>query len=240
MKRDWCNKEFRRLVAIGDSITAGGWASCREKCWVELVVRQINELQAKPVTLVNVGIGANQLTPLSPAYQVSSKPCGMERIDRDIIANDPDLLIIAFGTNDARGGTPVEVYQAELEKTINNIRGKINPLIVLVGPYHIFDFELGSPHFNKADNTLYDTYNAATQATAEKCDCLFVDVRSALNFANWLVHHDGVHLNDAGHRVVANRIVEVLLGNCSGMALHTQKMEEQIPPWRDESTLTND
>ncbi len=72
-------------------------------------------------------------------------------------------------------------------------------------------------------------------AAEEKC--LFVDLLAAYGDADWLVHHDGVHANDLGHRVVANKIFEVLAANCSGLSLATRKLEEEIPPWRDESTL---
>ena len=63
---------------------------------------------------------------------------------------------------------------------------------------------------------------------------------TAYDEAVWLVHHDGVHANDLGHLVVANKIFEVLAQNCSGLAKHTKEMEQQIPPWRDESMLRAD
>jgi hypothetical protein len=72
---------------------------------------------------------------------------------------------------------------------------------------------------------------------AEKLDCLFVDLLSAYGEAGWLVHHDGVHANDLGHRVVANKIFEVLASNCSGLAQETRYLEQHILPWRDESVL---
>ena len=55
-----------------------------------------------------------------------------------------------------------------------------------------------------------------------------------------MVHHDGVHANDLGHLVVANKIFEVLAQHCSGLALHTQALEQSAPRWRDESVLSAD
>ena len=46
-------------MTFGASITAGGWSSCRERCWASQLARLINEFQHIPVQLVNVGIGAN-------------------------------------------------------------------------------------------------------------------------------------------------------------------------------------
>ena len=55
-----------------------------------------------------------------------------------------------------------------------------------------------------------------------------------------MVHYDGVHQNDLDHRIVANRIFDVLAQNCSGLAKKTREAEKTSPRWRDESTLKRD
>ncbi len=67
-----------------------------------------------------------------------------------------------------------------------------------------------------------------------------VDLLTANGETEWMVHYDGIHANDLGHRVVANRIFEVLAQNCSGLAKKTKKAEQTSPRWRDESTLKAD
>jgi len=78
MKKDWWDKEFRVMVTLGESTTAGGWASCRERSWSSQLARLINEFQRVPVQLVNVGIGGNAISPRSAAYDRSGRPadCG--------------------------------------------------------------------------------------------------------------------------------------------------------------------
>src|SRR5216684_4780950 len=61
-KRDWWDKPFRMLVTLGESTTAGGWASYRERAWAHQLARLINEFQRIPVQLVNVGIGGNVIS----------------------------------------------------------------------------------------------------------------------------------------------------------------------------------
>lgn len=56
MKKDWCDKEFRVLMTLGESTTAGGWTSSRERSWPELLTKEINELQRIPVQLINQGM----------------------------------------------------------------------------------------------------------------------------------------------------------------------------------------
>jgi len=106
------NKEFRILMTLGESTTAGGWASYRERCWANQLVRLINEFQRVPVQLVNVGIGANVISTKSPAYKFSGKPAANERLEKHVLSNTanghpiiPDLLVISYGLNDARRHT---------------------------------------------------------------------------------------------------------------------------------------
>ena len=239
MKRDWWDKEFVKLVTLGESTTAGGWSSCRQRCWAEQLARLINEFQRVPVELVNVGIGANVISAKSPCYEISGKPAASERLDKHVIALAPDLLVISYGLNDARGGTPISLFCDELSAIIQRVREDIQPLIVLPGPYFMVDFDLGAG-FDKATLETFDQYNDAIRQLATQRDCLFVDLLAAYDDAPWLVHRDGGHANDVGHRVVANEIFRVLASNCSGLSGATQALEEHIAPWRDESTLRKD
>ncbi len=244
MKKDWWDKEFSVLFTLGESTTAGGWSSSRERCWAAQLARTINEYQRVPVQLVNVGIGANVISTKSPAYAFSGKPAADERLEQHVLnhtANGnhlvPDLQVISYGLNDARGGTPIDLFSSELEDIIRRVRERFQPLIVLLGPYYMTDFTLGGEEWSHGNMEVFNQFNRAIERVAKEKDCLFVDLLAAYGKADWLVHHDGVHANDLGHRVVANRIFEVLASNCSGLALETQVLEEKIVPWRDESTL---
>jgi len=237
MKRDWWDKEFRALVTLGESNTAGGGASCRERCWASRLASLINEFQEVPVQLLNVGIGANVISTKSPVYEHSGKPAASERLEKHVISKDPDLLVIAYGMNDARGGTPIPLFTEELEMLIQRVREKVLPLIVLLGPYYMCDFTLGKPYYDKASLETFRRYNEAIKEVSEKCNCLFVDLLALYRDADWLIRSDGCHTNDLGHSLVANKIFEVLASNCSGLSLKVQSLNKRFRGWRDESTL---
>lgn len=239
-KRDWWSKEFQSLVTFGESTTAGGWASYRERCWAHQLARIINEFQRVPVQLTNVGIGANVISRRSPSYVHSGKPAALERLDKHVIQHKPDLLVVSYGLNDARGGTPFKLFAAEMRTLIDRVRAEIQPLIVLLGPYYMTGFDKFGPHWNQATLDSFHEFNRGTRDVANEKDCLFVDLLATYGNADWLVHHDTVHANDLGHRLVANKVFEVLASNCSGLAGETQSLEQQIPPWRDESVLKAD
>ena len=237
-KRDWCNSEFDVLVTLGESIAAGGWSSSRNRCWASRLALLISDMQSHPARLVNSGIGANVISTRSPAYEFSGKPAATERLDRHVIRHNPSLLIISYGLNDARGGTQLESFVAEMKRVIDIVRQKCSPLIVLLGPYFITDYTSGGKVWSHGSPEVIKAYNEAVSEVCGTKDCLFVDVLSAYRDTEWMVHDDGVHANDLGHLVIANRILEVLAQNCSCLAKHTKEKEKHMLPWRDESALT--
>jgi len=237
MKRDWWSDEFRMMVAIGESTTAGGWSTSRDRCWVSLLADLISNYQSRPVEFVNMGIGANVISRRSPCYASGSKPAGDERVDEHVIAHHPDLVIVSYGLNDARGGTPVELFAEELVALVRCIRRQTRALIVLLGPYYITDFALGGKEWGHADLPLLYEFNQVIAEVGEEEQCLFVDVLAANGETDWMIHYDGVHANDLGHRIIANEVFEVLAQNCSCLARHTKELEKTSPRWRDESTL---
>ncbi|MCH2570680.1 MAG: SGNH/GDSL hydrolase family protein [Planctomycetes bacterium] len=236
-RKDRHADSFRTLVALGESTTAGGWSTSRERCWVSVLGDLINDFQSSEMQVFNSGIGANVISTRSPCYAYSGKPAASERLDKHVIEHDPDLLVISYGLNDARGGTPLKLFRQELLRLVDRVRASIEPLIVLLGPYYMNDFTVGGEGWSHADLALFGQFNKVIGKVAEKKDCLYVDLLSAYQETDWMIHYDGVHANDLGHRIVANRIFEKIAQNCSGIAQQTQKAEKTSPRWRDESTL---
>jgi lysophospholipase L1-like esterase len=244
MKKDWWSKEFSILMTLGESTTAGGWSSSRDRSWPYVLARLINDYQRVPVQLVNLGIGANVISTRSPGYPFSGKPAADERLAEHVLSHRangyhmlPDLLVISYGLNDARSGTPIPLFCEEMTKIIDQVRTKCSPLIVLLGPYYMTDFQVGGTEWSYGSLEVFQAYSQAINNLAVQHGCLFADLLAAYDRGDWLVHHDGVHANDLGHRIVANKIFEVLAQNCSGLAAETRFLESKILPWRDESTL---
>ena len=240
--RDWHPDPFRVLVTLGESTTAGGWSSTPDRCWAPLLAQLISDFQDNPVTLINTGIGANVISNRVPSYEKSGKPAANERLEKHVIAHDPDLLVVSYGLNDARAGTPVEMFRDELTQLLTDIRERCNPLIVLLGPYYMTAFSGYRAYepYAHGSHEIFKIFNLATQQVAAADDCLYCDVYNTYNEASWMVHDDGVHANDLGHRIIANEIFKVLAQHCSGLAVRTKQLEKTSDRWRDESVLKAD
>lgn len=233
-------EEFRALVALGESITAGGWSTRPDRCWVSVLGTLIDDLQSAPIRVVNAGIGSNVISTRSPCYEHSGKPAGDERLERHVLAHQPDLLLVSYGLNDMLGGTPPELFQELLAGLVRRVRDDLDPVIVLLGPYYMTDFAHQSAPWTHGSLSCLRRFNDAVGEVATSEHCLYVDVVAATGDIDWMVHDDGVHQNDLGHRVIANRVFEVLARNCSCLAKQTRDIEKTSPRWRDERTLKAD
>ena len=230
-KRDFRSKPFRVAVALGESTTAGGTATTPELSWVSLLADLINENQMEPVRMINNGIGANLISSRSPTYQTSEHPSALERYQEHVIAYDPDLVLISYGFNDARGGTPLGQFLEDLRHIVMDIKKQTGAVVVMVNSYFLTGFEDHAP-YDRANVAVLEGYNSAMKQLAAECDVLLADVFAAEGQAPWMIDTDGVHPNNLGHRIIANRIFEVLAQNCSALSGKAFEQRKSMQQWR--------
>jgi lysophospholipase L1-like esterase len=235
-KRDYCDQPFRVAVALGESTTAGGSATDKQLCWVNLLGKLICEAQLEPVRLINSGLGANVVSPASMAYNQSGRPSARERYEKHVIAHRPDLVLISYGLNDARAGSFLWQFLEDLKLIVLDVKEQTGAVIVLLSAYFMTAFDDYEP-FHRATVASLEAYNSGIEALAAECDVLFADVFDAQALTPWMVDPDGVHANNLGHRVIANRVFEVLAQNCSGLSQKAVRLQKDFEPWRDESVL---
>jgi lysophospholipase L1-like esterase len=236
VRRDWRKEPFHIAVAFGESTTAGGTATSRSLCWVSRLADLINEAQTAPVKMINSGLGANLVAERSAFYEQSGKPAAMLRYAKHVIDHHPDLVLISFGLNDARAGTPVGQFIEDLKRIVLDIKARTGSVIVLVNAYFMTGFDRYDP-FRLGSIASFRAYNAAEEQLAQECDVLYADVFDAEGLAPWTIDPDGVHANNLGHRLIANRIFETLAKNCSCLAASAIEARKHFAPWRDESVL---
>lgn len=207
--------DIRRIVAFGDSVTFGMSASAPERCWASLTAQMLEKWSGAPVELRNKGVSASILCRETPAYEFAANPCGLERLHRDVIAQQPDLLLVAYGLNDSRGGTSPSVFRRDYQRMIDEIRREINPAIVCLNLYYMHrEFYADCEHWDHSDYLLTEEYNLILRQLAEQNGLWYADIYAAQQGTDWLVCPDHCHPNDLGHQLIANRVFETIIRHC--------------------------
>jgi lysophospholipase L1-like esterase len=199
-------KQGDRIVFLGDSITAGG---VREKGYVTLVSQAIAGHHADlGIEVIGAGISGNKV------------PDCQKRLQRDVLDKKPTVVLIYIGINDVwhwirNAGTPKEDFETGLADLIQRSR-EAGARVILCTPSVIGEKTDGS---NPSDQML-DEYSALSRKVAEQTGIQLLDLRArflaylkAHNQANQekgVLTTDGVHLNDAGNRFVADCVLQSL------------------------------
>lgn len=195
-----------RIVFLGDSITAGG---VRKDGYVTLVANAIAECHGDlGIEVIGAGISGHKV------------PDCQKRLDKDVLDKKPKIVVIYIGINDVwhwnrEAGTTKEKFEAGLHDLIKRSQD-VGARVILCTPSVIGEKTDGSNRFD----AMLEEYSAISRKVAAATDSQLVDLRK--KFLAYLKQHnkengernvlttDGVHLNLAGNRFVADCMLEAL------------------------------
>jgi acyl-CoA thioesterase-1 len=174
-----------KIVAFGDSLTSG---------------HRLPGDEAYPsvleASLKAAGIAA---TVINHGRNGDTTAGGVRRLD-DALAEQPDILIVAFGANDGLRGVPVSQVRANLERIVERAQSR-GAAVLLVGmealPLHGWQYTIDFHHIFP---------EVAAKARVPLVPFMLNGV-----FGNPdLMGRDGVHPNAAGARAIAANILPEL------------------------------
>lgn len=179
-----------RLVAFGDSITAGGDASEPGLIFWE---RWAAALRAKypraTIETTNAATGGD------------STVQGLLRLREKVLSQHPDLVLIGFGMNDHNRegfGVPVDAFAVNLREMITRIRAETAAEIILLSAFP------PNPKWHYGSHNMA-AYAEATEQVAREEHCAFADVYrfwmtiAARKKPEDLLGNNINHPNDFGH-----------------------------------------
>jgi len=172
-----CSKAHAEIVCIGDSIT-------RSTPYVEL-----GEGYCELLGGINKGIGG----------QTAAQ--GLARFKSDVLANDPDTVIIEFGANDADLGVSLTSFKRDIKAMIR-LSGKRKVILMTPPPYND-----GARY-----NLLLVPFVQTLRQIAERNPRItLVDAYqdfAELNLIDPIVNYqtDNIHLNRLGHEFLVSKI----------------------------------
>lgn len=201
-------KKGDRIVFLGDSITQAG---VNEKGYVTLIKKSLAENQKDlEIEVLGAGISGNKVPDLQ------------RRLEKDVIAKKPTVVVIYIGINDVwhgekepEKGTMPDKFESGLKEVIGKCK-EAGARIVLCTPSVIGEKTDGS---NGLDAKL-DEYSGISRKIAKELDLPLCDLRQAFldhlkannpdQKASGILTSDRVHLNDAGNRFVADTMLKTL------------------------------
>ena len=202
---------IKRLVVLGESMVQGGrWLTKTEDRWPDVLWRLLETAQEAPIAYHNAGVGASVISPQSPGYAASTKPSAAERLDTEVIASNPDLVVIAYGLNDMRAGMPVETFRAEMVDIIRRLRRAGDPLIVIANVYHMSAYDQYPP-FDRGSLEATKQYNQMLRELCAEMRCVYADVWAAEAQKDYVVDRDTVHANKIGNMLIAHKVFEAIV-----------------------------
>lgn len=159
------------VIAFGDSLTAGYGALAGED-----YPSRLSALLGE--TVINAGVSGD------------TTESALARLDSDVLARDPRIVIVGLGGNDFLRGTPVETTEANLRTCARKIEGA-GAMVVLLG----FRFP-----------SLTADYGDMYERVAKDEGCLLVPriTRDILNDTS--LKSDAIHPNAKGYQLMAERI----------------------------------
>jgi len=133
--------------------------------------------------IINVGVSGN------------TTQDGLKRINEDVLSKDPKIVIISLGGNDYLKRVPKDETFENLENIITQIQ-KEGAIALLLGV---------------RGGILRDNYEKGYRDVAEKLGAGYVENILDDIVGNPGLMDDPIHPNDAGHRLVADKILPILM-----------------------------
>jgi len=201
-------KKGERIVFLGDSITQAGVGRIG---YVTLIKNRLAEKHKDlEIEVIGAGISGNKVPDLQ------------KRLEKDVIAKKPTLVVIYIGINDVwhgekdpARGTSKDKFEAGLTEIIRKIK-EAGARVVLCTPSVIGEKKAG---MNTLDRQL-DEYAAISRNVTKETGAQLCDLRKAFvehleknnpdDNEKGILTGDRVHLNEAGNKLVAEKILAVI------------------------------
>ena len=205
------------IVAFGDSVThgavAGGEMNYDTVYWNRLRLKLQEAHDYVPVNVINAGIGG-----------ITAKD-SVERMEKQVFAHSPDLVIICFGLNDVNG--PLEDYLDSLRAMFARcIERGVDAIFMTPNMLNTYVAEDADPNFRDyavitagyQNDGRMDRYMAAAVALANEmgvpvCDCYAKwKELSRTQDTTMLLANRINHPTKEMHALFADSLCEMILG----------------------------
>lgn len=189
-----------RIVCFGDSITGRYYHTGSRIAYPKLVEQALTDLYPRAkVEVINAGISGN------------STPAGLQRMDRDVLAHKPHLVVVMYGMNDVCANKP-DAFEANMRTIVKRTRDA-GAAVMLCTQNNTYPAGPRRPPERLAQYTqIIRDVAAQTHAPLADCYAAYEAIQKRERLAWVMLMSETIHPNLNGHRVFAQCIVECLTG----------------------------
>lgn len=188
-----------KIVCLGDSVTGVYYHTGGRRAYPELLEIALKNAAPKAqITVINAGISGH------------STDHGLNRLERDVLQHQPDVVTISFGLNDATRLSP-DQYRANLEQLIERCHAR-NAAVVLCTPNAVID--TAARPITKLNEFCEIIREVGQKYNVRVCDQFLTGKRFRDRDPwNWrLTLSDEIHPNGDGHRRMAEELCRTIAG----------------------------
>lgn len=189
------------IAFFGGSITQGSLATVQENTYAYRVFSWWKDTFPKAqFHYVNGGIGG------------TSSHYGVSRAVTDVLMYQPDFVVVDFSVNDE----PDEFFQETYEGVLRRLlQWKSKPAVLLLNNVY-YDTGKNAQEYHNAVGLWYQVPHVSIK------DTLYQEMKQG-NYTREELTPDGLHPNDKGHGLVADKIIEFL----EEVRSHMEEQEEE-------------
>ncbi|MEM7385190.1 MAG: GDSL-type esterase/lipase family protein [Verrucomicrobiota bacterium] len=194
-----------RIVVLGDSLTqfADG-----PKGFLSLLRAGSRQRPDLSLDWINAGVSGNKVPDL------------MKRLQRDVLDRTPTVVVVFIGINDVwhhreGRGTSKAAFEVGLTDVITRLQSTPASLILVTPPL------IGEKRTGNRMDSMLEAYASISRKVAAKAGITVCDLRQSMSAylevfnrgdaEKGILTSDGVHLSEAGNRMVANRMAGSLI-----------------------------
>lgn len=188
-----------RIVCFGDSITGVYYHTDGRRAWCDMLGIALQRIYPQAqLELHNAGISGN------------TTAAGLARIDRDVLACKPHLVVVMFGMNDCKAAKP-RMFQDNLKKIVQRCR-ESGAAVVLCTPNSIYPDD--KTRFANLPSYADAVRTVAAEMSVPMADCYlaYENLHASDPLAWKLLMSETIHPCMSGHRLFAQTIAETISG----------------------------
>jgi lysophospholipase L1-like esterase/RNase H-fold protein (predicted Holliday junction resolvase) len=188
-----------RVVCFGDSITGVYYHSGSQRAWCDMLGLGLQKAYPNAkIKMINAGISGH------------TTANGLARIDKDVIAQKPHLVVVMFGMNDIARVKP-ENFQDNLQEIVRRCTAA-GAAVVLCTPNSVYE-NTARPNAG-LENLSKRVRQVASEHKLPVVDCFkaWQDIRRRSETEWMLLMSDTIHPNMHGHTRFAELITKTVSG----------------------------